>query len=52
MTYGGDAFDDTSRVELQGLIKPSENQYPLVEIEYEALSAGAFQFRANEIELE
>jgi hypothetical protein len=52
MTYSADAVDDRTRIELQGLIKPSQNQYPLVEIEYEALSPGAFQFRANDIERE
>lgn len=52
MSVSGAAFNNTSQVELDQLIRPFENQYPIVEVEYEALSAVAFQYRATDIQLE
>ncbi|WP_150910535.1 DUF5666 domain-containing protein [Marinobacter halotolerans] len=46
------AYDDTTPAELSGLIDPGQNQYPVVEVEYESVSGVGVQYRASEIELE
>ncbi len=44
-------FNETSLAELQQLTQPLQNQYPIVEVEYEAQAAGA-PYRAVKVELE
>jgi len=52
MSVSNTDFGDTSTAELQSLIQPFQNKYPIVEVEYEKLAAGVFQYRAIEVELE